>query len=87
MLYGDISIDLNGTIKDCKPGDLLVVERATKHSFRSTNGAIMEEISSTHHRGDSYYTDPAIPTGENRKTLISYWLGSDGGPRKSEVGG
>ncbi len=38
---------------------------------------IMEEISSTHHKGDSYYTDPEIVAVDERKTLISYWLGDD----------
>lgn len=87
VVYGDISINLNGIAKECKPGDLLVVERGTKHSFCSKNGAIMEEISSTHHKNDSYYTDPSIPRGEDRKTLISYWLGCDSVRSKSAVVG
>ena len=58
-----------------RAGDLLVVERGVAHSFSSHGGMIMEEISSTHHKGDSYYTDPAILPADERKTLISYWLG------------
>jgi quercetin dioxygenase-like cupin family protein len=76
VVYGDISIDLDGVRKEYRPGDLLVVERGKRHSFRSRGGVIMEEISSTHFKGDSYYADPAIASAEERKTLISYWLGA-----------
>jgi sialic acid synthase SpsE/quercetin dioxygenase-like cupin family protein len=74
VLHGDVSIDLNSARRECGPGDLLVVERGARHSFRSIGGAIMEEISSTHYKNDSYYTDPTIPNGVDRKTEISYWL-------------
>jgi quercetin dioxygenase-like cupin family protein len=80
VLRGDISIDLNGTRKECTSGCILVVERGARHSFRTRGGVIMEEISSTHHRGDSYYTDPAIEPVERRKTLIAYWLGASEPP-------
>jgi quercetin dioxygenase-like cupin family protein len=75
VVYGYISIDLEGNCKQYGPGDLLVVERGKRHSFRSGDGVIMEEISSTHYEGDSYYSDPAIAPVQERKTLISYWLG------------
>jgi len=77
VLHGDITIDLAGKKQECGPGDLLVVERGVAHSFSSRGGMIMEEISSTHHKGDSYYTDPAIVPVDERKTLISYWLGDE----------
>jgi N-acetylneuraminate synthase len=77
VVHGDISINLAGTRKDYGPGDLLVVERGTPHSFESRGGMIMEEISSTHYKGDSYYTDPSIVPVDERKTLISYWLGGE----------
>jgi N-acetylneuraminate synthase len=78
VVRGDISIELDGAWKDCGPGDLLVVERGARHSFHSKGGVIMEEISSTHHKGDSYYADPAIAPVDERKTVISYWLGEKG---------
>lgn len=86
VVHGDISIDLNGTRKECGPGDLLVVERGIPHSFSSKGGMIMEEISSTHYKGDSYYTDPEIAPVDERKTQISYWLGGEK-PRASEGSG
>ena len=75
VLHGDITIDLEGSTRECRSGDLLVVERGMRHSFRSRDGVIMEEISSTHRKGDSYYTDPAIAPVDERKTCIAFWLG------------
>jgi N-acetylneuraminate synthase len=75
VLHGDIAIDLDGTARECGPGDIVVVERGTRHSFSSRRGVIMEEISSTHYKGDSYYTDPAIAPVSERKTHIAHWLG------------
>ena len=77
VVHGDITIDLNGSQRHCKPGDLIVVELGVTHSFSSKSGAIMEELSSTHYRDDSYYTDSSIPITADRKTLITYWLGDD----------
>jgi len=74
ILYGDVQINLNGIEKECKPGELVVVERGTKHSFSSKNGAVIEEISSTHYPEDSYYTDPEIAKNKHRKTLLTYWV-------------
>ncbi len=76
VVHGDITIELEGERKECGPGDLLVVERGVRHSFRTKHGLIMEEISSTHRKGDSYYSDPAIAPVDERKTSISYWLGA-----------
>jgi sialic acid synthase SpsE/quercetin dioxygenase-like cupin family protein len=76
VVHGDIAIDLEGVNKECGPGDLLVVERGMRHSFRTRQGVIMEEISSTHRKGDSFYSDPAIVPVDERKTHISYWLGA-----------
>ena len=76
VLHGDITIELEGSAKECGPGDLLVVERGMRHSFSSRRGVIMEEISSTHYKGDSYYSDPAIAPVNERKTSIAYWLGA-----------
>jgi len=74
ILYGDLTVILNGKTKKCKPGDVIIVEPGVKHAFSSDKGAIIEEISSTHYVDDSYYTDPAINKNKNRKTFITYWL-------------
>jgi len=74
VLYGDIELALDGTTSQCKPGDVITIDPGVRHFFRSTNGAVIEEISSTHYKNDSFYTDPAIGANRNRKTMLSYWL-------------
>jgi len=75
VLYGDVLINLDGVEKECHRGNVVVVERGMRHSFGSKTGAVIEEISSTHHIDDSYYTDPEITNNMNRKTLLTYWMG------------
>jgi sialic acid synthase SpsE/quercetin dioxygenase-like cupin family protein len=74
ILYGDVLVDLDGDQKMYKTGDVITVERGVKHSFSTPTGVIIEEISSTHHVADSYYTDPSIAQNKYRKTLVTYWL-------------
>ena len=73
VLYGDVTIDLAGDERECKPGDIIVVERGMKHSFRSKNGVIFEEVSTTHYKDDSYYEDKQILENKNRKTEMTFW--------------
>ncbi len=73
VLYGDVTINLAGNERECKPGDIIVVERGMKHSFRSKNGVIFEEISTTHYKDDSYYEDEQILQNKNRKTEMTFW--------------
>jgi N-acetylneuraminate synthase len=72
LLSGDIDVELDGEVQTLKPGDQLLVKRNSWHSFFTRGGAIFEEISTTHHRGDSYYEDPAISSLDpmQRKTII-----------------
>ena len=54
---------------------MITIELLEKHSFSSKNGAIIEEISSTHFIDDSFYTDQKkINTNKNRKTILTDWL-------------
>jgi len=74
FLYGDVQLELDGTLRTCKPGDVITVDPGVKHAFWTAGGAVIEEISSTHFFDDSFYTDPTIDVNKNRKTLLSYWL-------------
>ena len=74
VLYGDVQLELDGIATTHKPGDVITVNPGVRHAFRSSGGAVIEEISSTHISNDSYYTDPAINDNQNRKTLLSYWM-------------
>ena len=73
VLYGDVIFDLNGNEKECKPGEIIVVERGMRHSFSSKNGVIFEEVSTTHYKDDSYYEDEQILKNKNRKTEMTFW--------------
>ena len=75
VLCGDVALTLDGAKKNCHTGDVATVTRGMKHIFTSENGAVIEEISSTHHKDDSYYTDESILQNKDRKTIISYWMG------------
>jgi len=57
------------------PGDMKTVLRRQIHSFSSKSGAIFEEISTTHVKGDSYYQDKTISKLDvmERKTIIKEW--------------
>jgi quercetin dioxygenase-like cupin family protein len=75
LLFGDLQIVLDGVKTDLSIGDIATVERGMKHSFSSTNGAVLEEISSTHYANDSFYIDAAINANKDRKTIITNWMG------------
>lgn len=74
VLYGTLQLELDGKPYTCQPGDVITVDPGVRHAFQSTNGAVIEEISSTHLIKDSFYSDPAINENQNRKTLLSYWM-------------
>ena len=74
VLYGDIVLELDGKPSVCHSGDVLTIEPGVRHAFRSEKGAVIEEISSTHFKDDSYYTDAAIMANGQRKTLLTYWM-------------
>lgn len=73
VLYGEVEISLGGTEKTYREGELIVVERGVQHSFKSENGAVLEEISTTHFTDDSYYSDSSIMDNQNRKTHLTFW--------------
>jgi mannose-6-phosphate isomerase-like protein (cupin superfamily) len=72
-MSGTLIVDLDGVTHTLKPGDVLTVEVGVKHSFHSPDGAVFEEISSTHFVDDSYYTDDSINANAERKTKLSVW--------------
>ncbi len=75
LLYGDLTVTLEGKERKMKPGDIQTVLRGEKHSFTSQTGAIFEEVSTTHVKSDSYYDDPLIRRMDpmERKTILRKW--------------
>lgn len=72
MLYGDLEVCLDGNVKKLSLGETVLVEPQRWHKFHTLDGAIMEEISSTHYNDDSYYDDELIAKipREQRKTAL-----------------
>jgi len=75
VLHGEVHLFLNGDKRVCRPGDVVNIEPGVQHAFVSPTGSIIEEISSTHYKDDSFYTDESIMRNTNRKTLLTYWMG------------
>lgn len=75
VLYGDLECKINGETRLMHAGDIQVIHRNDWHSFKTTGGAIFEEISTTHVVGDSYYQDRMINEEDimERKTIVQRW--------------
>ncbi len=74
ILHGTVLLSLNGIQKEYNKGDVIVVEKGVKHLFSSKTGAIIEEISTTHCKDDSFYVDEEILKNKDRKTFLTYWI-------------
>ena len=71
LLAGDLEVNVDGEIQKLKAGDSLTLPRGTKHAFRTEGGMILEEISTTYHKGDSIYHEDGIPEEPTaRKTTV-----------------
>jgi sialic acid synthase SpsE/D-lyxose ketol-isomerase len=75
LLHGDIEVELEGKRIKPQPGDTILVEPGTWHKFHTLDGAIFEEVSTTHFNNDSFYEDERIARlpRETRKTIIPNW--------------
>jgi sialic acid synthase SpsE/mannose-6-phosphate isomerase-like protein (cupin superfamily) len=75
LLYGDLEVELDG--KRIKPqvGDTTLVRPGEWHKFHTLDGAIFEEVSTTHFDNDSFYEDERIArlSRDARKTVIDNW--------------
>lgn len=73
LLYGDLTVEVEGKERKLNEGDVLTITSGSKHCFRSSKGAIFEEISTTNVQGDSIYDDSAINDNQTRKTYLTFW--------------
>jgi len=73
ILFGDLSVELEGETHELKTGDLLSINRGMRHSFRTKSGVIIEEIATTYLTGDSVYEDDAINRDPHRKIQLTFW--------------
>jgi len=74
ILFGDLMVHFVDESNPYQVGDIVVVERGMKHGFSSQNGAIFEEVSTTHYKDDSYYDDTSIMQNRDRKTSLTLWV-------------
>jgi len=70
ILDGNLTVTVEGTVSILEKGDILTIPVGSKHSFTTKNGCIFEEISTQHHKDDSFYTDEKIMQNKNRKSKI-----------------
>jgi sialic acid synthase SpsE/quercetin dioxygenase-like cupin family protein len=75
VLHGNLEVKLDGLPRTFHQGEIITVEPGVRHEFTTESGAIFEEISSTHFKADSFYTDPAINANPGRKTYVTYFFG------------
>jgi sialic acid synthase SpsE/quercetin dioxygenase-like cupin family protein len=75
VLFGELSISIDGHVRTLKPGETCLVLPGVWHSFWTDTGAVMEEVSTTHYNNDSVYKDKAIQRRERheRKTVVDHW--------------
>ena len=74
VLFGEISLRLNGEVTSLREGESAPISPLTIHGFKSDQGAIIEEVSTSHASNDSFYIDEKISSNTNRKTIVHYWL-------------
>lgn len=76
LLFGDMEIEADGHAVKLEPGDTFLVQPGTWHKFHTLDGAVVEEISTTHFKNDSFYEDERINAFslEERKTRVPYFI-------------
>ena len=73
LLWGDAQITVNGKKHPLLPGDMVTVYPKEWHKFSTLNGCVIEEISTHHTTGDSFYEDSSIASSNPsiRKTRVA----------------
>ncbi len=70
-LWGELLIKIDDEEKILRPGDQVTVMPEQRHSFTTKTGVIVEEVSTTHYKNDSFYEDKQVSTEPNlRKTEL-----------------
>jgi len=73
LVYGDLTLSINDKDIEMGLGEIVTIEKGVIHKFSSKKGSIVEEISDTHTKEDSYYVDDKITQNKNRKTIINFY--------------
>ena len=73
VLHGNLELKINNEKFKLKKGEIITIKKLQNHSFFSKKGCIIEELSTTHEKKDSFYTDKKINNSKERKTILHYW--------------
>jgi len=75
VLSGIFECIVGGHKKILYPGETALVQPGVWHEFWSEDGCIIEEVSTTHYKNDSVYSDKKINDLEltDRKTIVKNW--------------
>ncbi|HUF57125.1 MAG TPA: N-acetylneuraminate synthase family protein [Thermohalobaculum sp.] len=75
VLFGSLSVEVDGHVKRLSPGDTCLVQPGVWHRFWTDDGCVFEEISTRAIRGDSIYADKRINDMglDERKTVVDHW--------------
>ena len=75
LLYGDLSVSIDGHIKHLSAGETCLVMPGVWHSFWTNKGCVFEEVSTTHFNSESVYKDNNINKllRSERKTIVDHW--------------
>ena len=74
LIDGDCILTLNGKDINLIKGVPVLINRKVRHSFRTKNGCVIEEVSTTHIKGDSIYEDLSINKLELKDRKINTTL-------------
>ena len=69
-MHGAVDLKINNKKIKLKSGKLKTINPKEVHEFSSSKGAIIEELSTTSIKSDSYYLDDKINKNKERKTFI-----------------
>ena len=72
LLFGDCKLILDNKDYFLKKNEPISVKPKVIHSFSSKQGALIEELSTTHEKADSFYVDDIINTNNKRKSFIDF---------------
>lgn len=74
IVAGSMTVDLDGSPRTYRVGEVITLEPGIRHAFASDEGCVFEEISTTHLQNDSFYTDASIGENPARKTTVMHWI-------------
>ena len=73
IVSGELEITLDGAVAVLLPGQTCNISPGVQHQMKANTDVVLEEISTSHHSSDSFYTDPLIQDNKDRKTVVRFF--------------